>query len=51
MTRRDQGNFFAGRAAKMLGLSKNLMLSGFGAFQSSGNKKMDGSILNQLRMF
>ena len=38
MTRRDQGNFFAGRAAKMLGLSEATMLSGFGAYQQNGNK-------------
>ncbi len=38
MTRRDQGNFFAGRAASMLGLSEATMLSGFGAFQANGNK-------------
>jgi hypothetical protein len=38
MTRRDQGNFFAGRASKMLGLSEATMLSGFGAFQANSNK-------------
>jgi RHS repeat-associated protein len=38
MPRRDQGNFFAGRAANMLGLSEATMLSGFGAYQQNGNK-------------
>jgi RHS repeat-associated protein len=38
MTRRDAGNFFAGRAANMLGLSESVMLSGFGAYDNSGNK-------------
>ena len=38
MTRRDQGNFFAGRAAKMLGLSESVTLSGFGAFEQNNNR-------------
>jgi hypothetical protein len=38
MTRRDQGNFFAGRAMKMTGADKPIMLSGFGTYQSRGNK-------------
>ena len=39
MTRRDQGNFFAGRAMKMTGTSEAVWLSGFGAYQSNGNKQ------------
>ncbi|MBX3257182.1 MAG: hypothetical protein KF862_23815, partial [Chitinophagaceae bacterium] len=38
MTRRDQGNFFAGRAMKMTNTSEDVMMAGFGAFQSNGNK-------------
>ncbi len=37
MTRRDAGNYFAGKAASMIGLSKNVMLSGYGGFASSNN--------------
>ncbi|MGH2644200.1 MAG: hypothetical protein ACRDE2_09640 [Chitinophagaceae bacterium] len=47
MTRRDQGNFFAGRAAKMIGLSKAAMLSGMGAYNSNGNQRnglIDGTL-------
>jgi RHS repeat-associated protein len=39
MTKRDQGNFFAGRAANMMGLPLSTTLSGFGAFQSNANKR------------
>jgi len=39
MTRRDQGNFFAGRAANMLGLDYETTMSGFGAFNDNGNRK------------
>ena len=39
MTKRDQGNFFAGRAANMMGLPLSTTMSGFGAFQSNGNKR------------
>jgi hypothetical protein len=38
MTRRDQGNFFAGRAMKIAGVPESVWLSGFGAFQSNANK-------------
>jgi len=38
MTRRDQGNFFAGRAMKMSGTSEAVMMAGFGAYQSNSNK-------------
>lgn len=38
MTRRDQGNFFAGRAMKMTGTPESVWLSGFGAYQSNQNK-------------
>ncbi|MBS1646826.1 MAG: hypothetical protein JST67_05755 [Bacteroidetes bacterium] len=39
MTRRDQGNFFAGRTANMLGLSYETTMSGFGAYNDNGNQK------------
>jgi hypothetical protein len=38
MTRRDVGNYFAGMASNMMGLTRNMMHSGFGAFQQSQNQ-------------
>lgn len=55
MTKRDIGNFFAGRASLMLGLKESVMHSGYGAFQGNGNKTgllfYIKAALNQLDQF
>ncbi|WP_161964263.1 DUF6443 domain-containing protein [Chitinophaga flava] len=42
MTRRDEGNYAAGMLMKITGLGNDIMISGYGAYQSNGNK-MDWS--------
>jgi RHS repeat-associated protein len=55
MTRRDVGNYFAGTAARMFGLSEIAMLSGFGAYQANGNQQgfkfLGMAILNYIDQF
>ncbi|MFX1708998.1 DUF6443 domain-containing protein [Chitinophaga sp. CC14] len=51
MTRRDVGNYFAGMASNMMGLSRNMMHSGFGAFQQSNNKMSAPFIFRTLGNF